>query len=88
MEGIYSTEQAADYVEEKSGGTISRRAVIWYIRDKRGREKAAREGVLQGEKVGHSRVFIQAQLDEFITKYPAISANGWDTRRENQKSNS
>lgn len=88
MEGIYSTEQAADYIEEKSGGTITRRAVIWYIRDKRGREKAAREGVLQGEKIGQSRVFTQAQLDEFIRRYPAISSaeRAWQTRRQKQKS--
>lgn len=86
MEGIYSTEQAADYIEEKSGGTITKRAVIWYIRDKRGREKAAREGVLQGEKIGHSRLFTQAQLDEFIARYPAMSSKerAWETRRQKQ----
>jgi hypothetical protein len=84
MEGVYSTEQAADYIEAKSGGTITHRAVIWYIRDKRGREKAAREGVLQGQLVGHSRVFSQAQLEEFIARYPAISAKGWETRRQKQ----
>lgn len=90
MEGLFSTEQAADYIEEKSGGAITKRAVIWYIRDKRGREKASREGVLQGEKVGHSRVFTQAQLDEFIDKYPAISSKerAWQTRRQKQNSQS
>lgn len=90
MEGIYSTEQAADYIEAKSGGTITRRAVIWYIRDKRGRDKAAREGVLQGEKVGQSRMFTQTQLDDFITKYPAISSKerAWETRRQKQNENS
>lgn len=76
MEGFYSSEQAAAYIQEKSGGEISERAVIWYIRDKRGREKAAREGVLQGEKIGHIRVFTQAQLDDFIAKYPEISTRG------------
>lgn len=81
MEGLYSTDQAADYIVEKSGGAITRRAVIWYIRDKRGRDKAAREGVLQAEKVGHSRVFTQVQLDQFIARYPEISSNAWETRR-------
>lgn len=86
MDGLYSTEQAADYIVERSSGAISRRAVIWYVRDKKGREKAARDGVLQGAKVGHSRVFTQAQLDEFIARYPQISDNnnGWDTRRQKQ----
>jgi hypothetical protein len=81
MEGLFSTDQAADYIVEKSGGAITHRAVIWYIRDKRGRDKAAREGVLQAEKVGHSRVFTQEQLDEFIAKYPDISTKAWETRR-------
>lgn len=76
MEGVYTTEQAAHYIEEKSAGAISERAVIWYIRDKRGREKAAREGVLQGEKVGRDRLFTQAQLDAFIVRYPALSVRG------------
>ncbi|MEO8608894.1 MAG: hypothetical protein ABI690_13465 [Chloroflexota bacterium] len=87
MEGVFSTEQAADYIEAKSGGAITRRAVIWYIRDKRGRDKAAREGVLQGEKIGQSRVFTQAQLDDFIAKYPQMSSKerAWETRRQKQK---
>lgn len=84
MEGLFSTEQAAYYIEAKSGGAITKRAVIWYARDKRGREKAAREGVLQGQKVGRNLVFTQAQLDEFIQKYPEISTKGWETRRQKQ----
>lgn len=76
MEGIYSTDQAADYVAGKSGGEISRRAFIWYVRDAQGRAKAAQEGVLQSEKIGNSRVFTKAQLDEFIQKYPKMSVRG------------
>jgi hypothetical protein len=76
MSDLYSTDQAVAYIEEKSGGIITRRAVIWYIRDRDGQEKAAREGVLQGQKVGNSRVFTQDQLDHFIERYPAISRRG------------
>ena len=76
MADLYSTENAAKYIEEKTRGEISERAVIWYIRDRAGRAKAAREGVLQGDKIGNSRVFTQAQLDEFIDKYPSISKRG------------
>ncbi len=76
MSGLYGTEDAAAYIIEKSGGEITERTVKWYIRDKRGREKAQREGVLQGEMVGKTRVFTQAQLDEFIERYPAISRRG------------
>lgn len=83
--GLYTTAKAADYIVSKLGDQITRRAVIWYIRDKAGREKAAREGVLQGDMFGHTRIFTQAQLDHFIERYPEISRNGWDTRRERSK---
>lgn len=82
MEGIYSTEAAVKYIEEKTRGEITERAVIWYIRDRAGRAKAAREGVLQGDKIGNSRVFTEAQLDDFIDKYPTMSKRGRKTKAD------
>lgn len=76
MDGLFDTLQAADYIVEKSGGSISRRTVIWYIRDAKGQAKAAREGVLQGQRIGRNYVFTQAQLDAFIERYPQISVRG------------
>lgn len=83
-ETLYGTNEAAAYLIEKSGGTITKRTVHWYIRDQRGREKAAREGVLQGQLIGKSLVFTQEQLDHFLERYPQISKRGPKTAESSE----
>ncbi len=86
LDGLFTTDEATNYVSaevKRAGKELSPRQVRRYIMAKEGKK-------LEGRKVGHSLIFSQQILDEFVQWYlaaeikpgPKVGSHNKRTKKE------